>query len=188
MLVDNNRAMVGDTISVRAVLTDEQFEPLELPEVKAKLLSPNGRIVDVRLAPVQEENKPGTYGGRFIVRETGNYQLLLTLGAGRSEVVLEQNVQVGLPEMELERPKRNDGDLQTLADIGGGSYLKIDPGVDDRQVSNELTENIVPQPQLTILPGTPDPLFTERRNAVILWLIAGILTMEWVIRRLHKLA
>ncbi|QDT60362.1 hypothetical protein SV7mr_28830 [Stieleria bergensis] len=188
MLVDNNRAMVGDTISVRAVLTDEQFEPLELPEVKAKLLSPNGRIVDVRLTPVQEENKPGTYGGRFIVRETGNYQLLLTLGAGRSEVVLEQNVQVGLPEMELERPKRNDGDLQTLADIGGGSYLKIDPGVDDRQVSNELTENIVPQPQLTILPGTPDPLFTERRNAVILWLIAGILTMEWVIRRLHKLA
>ncbi len=38
LLVDSSKAMVGDTITVRAVLTDEQFEPLDVPEVPAKLL------------------------------------------------------------------------------------------------------------------------------------------------------
>ena len=31
LLLDSSRAMVGDTITIRAVLTDEQFEPLECP-------------------------------------------------------------------------------------------------------------------------------------------------------------
>ena len=50
LLVDSSKAMVGDTITVRAVLTDEQFEPLDVPEVPAKLLAPGGRIEDIRLA------------------------------------------------------------------------------------------------------------------------------------------
>ena len=188
LLVDTSRAMVGDTITVRAVLTDEQFEPLDVPEVEAKLLAPGGRIEDIRLTPLKGEPRAGTYGGRFIVREAGSYELRLTLGAALDEQVLRQNVQVRLPTIELERPKRNDESLQQVANLTGGTYLPMDPDTQPANVAGELVKLLRPQPQTTILPGTPDRDFTERRNAVLLWLIASVLTMEWVIRRLHRLA
>ncbi|MEO1617729.1 MAG: VWA domain-containing protein [Planctomycetota bacterium] len=188
LLVDNSRAMVGDTITVRAVLTDEQFEPLTVPEVKAKLLTPSGTIEDVRLTPSEGESKPGTYSGRFVVRAAGNHELRLTLGDALDEVLLRQNVQVRLPTIELERPRRNDEQLSTIASLTGGTYWPLGDDLSGESLMDQLDETVRPQPQTTILPGTPDPLFTERRNASLLWLIASVLTMEWVVRRLHRLA
>ncbi len=188
LLVDSSKAMVGDTITVRAVLTDEQFEPLDLPEVPAKLLAPGGRIEDIRLLPLQGEPRAGTYGGRFVVREAGSYEIRLTLGDALNEQVLRQNVQVRLPTIELERPKRNDEDLTQFASMTGGQYIAVDEATPDDRVKDQLIARLRPQPQTTVLPGTPDIDFGARRNAVLMWLIATMLTMEWVTRRLHRLA
>ncbi|QDT12990.1 VWA domain-containing protein [Planctomycetes bacterium K23_9] len=188
LLVDNSRAMVGDTITVRAVLTDEQFEPLDVAEVPAKLLAPSGRISEITLAPLKGEPRAGTYGGRFVVREAGSYEIRLTLGDALDEQVLRQSVQVRLPTIELERPKRNDEELAQYANVTGGKYLPIDAGTNNDSVVTSLLASLQPQPQTTVLPGTPDQLFNERRNAMLLWLIASVLTMEWVTRRLHRLA
>lgn len=188
LMVDSSRAMLGDSITVRAVLTDEQFEPLDLPEVPAKLFSPGGAIDDLRLLPLQGEPRAGTYGGRFVVREAGNYEIQLTLGDALNEQVLQQNVQARLPTIELERPRRNDAELEQVASMTGGDYLPIDDTTSDLQVKEGLVNLLRPQPQTTILPGTPDLEFSTRRNAVLMWLIATMLTMEWVTRRLHRLA
>ncbi len=188
LLVDSSRAQVGDTITIRAVLTDEQFEPLDVPEVQAKLLAPGGRIDDLRLLPQQGEPRAGTYGARFIVREAGSYEVRLTLGDALNEQVLRQTVQVRLPTVELERPQRNDVALESFATATGGKYQKIDLNTTDDSVSTNLVSWLRPQPQTSVLPGTPDVDFTSRRNGVLMWLIATMLTMEWVIRRLHRLA
>ena len=170
------------------MLTDEQFEPLDVTEVDAKLLAPGGRIEDIRLLPLKGEPRAGTYGGRFIVREAGSYELRLTLGNALDEQVLRQNVQVRLPTVELERPKRNDDALLQVATLTGGTYMAMDADTQPKGVAADLIKRLRPQPQTTILPGTPDRDFTERRNAVLMWLIASVLTMEWIIRRLHRLA
>jgi hypothetical protein len=188
LLVDSSKAMVGDTITVRAVLTDEQFEPLDVAEVPAKLLAPGGRIDDLRLLPLKGEPRAGTYGGRFVVREAGSYEIRLTLGDALNEQVLRQNVQVRLPTIELERPKRNDEDLDQFASITGGQYVAVEEETTDEQVRDKLVAALRPQPQTTVLPGTPDIEFAGRRNAALMWLIATMLTMEWVIRRLQRLA
>ncbi|TWT50595.1 hypothetical protein Pla22_33380 [Rubripirellula amarantea] len=188
LLVDSSRAMVGDTITVRAVLTDEQFEPLDVPEVQAKVLGPGGRIDDVMLTPLKGEPRAGTYGGRFLVREAGSYEIRLTLGDALDEQVLRQSVQVRLPTIELERPRRNDIELQQFANVTGGEYLPVNDDVTDESLTGQLSNWLRPQPQTTILPGTPDLDFNTRRNAALLWLIATVLTMEWVTRRLHRLA
>ncbi|TWU47405.1 hypothetical protein Poly51_52050 [Rubripirellula tenax] len=188
LMVDTSRAMVGDTITVRAVLSDEQFEPLDVPEVRAKLLAPSGRIDDLRLNPLKGEPRAGTYGGRFVVREAGSYEIRLTLGDALDEQVVRQSVQVRLPTIELERPKRNDVDLEQFASMTGGVYLPINDDVTDESIATALVSNLKPQPQTTILPGTPDIDFNRRRNAVLMWLIGTMLTMEWVTRRLHRLA
>ncbi|MFG0262098.1 MAG: VWA domain-containing protein [Novipirellula sp. JB048] len=188
LLVDSSRAMVGETITVRAILTDDQFEPLNVPQVSAKLLAPSGRIDDIELLPLQGEPRPGTYGGRFIVREAGSYELRLTLGDALQEQVLRHSVQVRLPTVELERPRRNDEALQQLADMTGGSYSPISSETSLDSLAGSLISFLKPQPQTTVLPGTPDIDFNRRRNIVLMWLIATMLTMEWVTRRLHRLA
>ncbi len=188
VLVEPSRAMVGDTITVRAVLTDEQFEPLNVPEVDAKLLAPGGKIGDLKLSPLKGEPRGGTYGGRFIVREAGSYEVRVTLGDALDEQVLRQSIQVRLPTIELERPRRNDDELQQLASLTGGTYTPVNEDVTSVQVSSSLGSLLKPQPQTTILPGTPDQIFNQRRNAILMWLIATVLTMEWVTRRLHRLA
>ncbi len=188
LLVDNPRAGVGDTITVRAILTDDQFEPLRLPKVEASLLGPGGLIQPVILTPVEGESREGTYGGRFVVRAAGSYDLRLTLGDGLNDTVLRQSVQVRLPTAELERPQRNDEDLAFVAESTGGTFFKIDDEDSAQAASSRLLELVQPQPQTTILPGTPDDKFAERRNASLLWLIATALTFEWVVRRLHRLA
>ena len=188
VLVDSRRAMVGDTITVRAVLTDEQFEPLDVPQVPAKLLAPGGRIDEIRLVPLKGEPRAGTYGGRFIVREAGSYEVRVTLGDALDEQVLRQTVQVGLPLVELERPRRNDAELEQFAAMTGGQFLPVGEDTTTASVSARLLGMLRPQPQTTVLPGTPDQVFSQRRNVILMWLIATVLTMEWVTRRLQRLA
>lgn len=188
LMVDNPRAGVGDTITVRAVLTDDQFEPLRVAQVEASLLGPGGTIVPVVLRPVEGELQGGTYGGRFIVRNAGSYELRLTLGDGLGDSVLRQSVQVRLPTAELERPQRNDEELAFVATATGGEYLPVNDDASAERTTRRLAEVLQPQPQTTILPGTPDDTFAERRNASLLWLIAAALTFEWVVRRLQRLA
>ncbi len=189
LLVDNARAGVGDTITVRAVLYDEQFEPLRVASLDANLLKPDGSIEVVKLQPVPGEALAGTYGGRFVVRSSGGYELRLTLGDALGEQVLRQSVQVRLPTIELERPKRNDEELRFIATTTGGTYLPVGNLLSsDMLEATKLAKSIQPQPQTTVLPGTPDSIFAMRRNAVLLWLIATALTFEWVLRRLQRLA
>jgi len=189
LLVDNSRAGVGDTITVRAVLSNEQFEPLKVPSVDANLLKPDGSIEVVKLTPVPGETRGGTYGGRFVVRSAGSFELRLTLGDALGEQVLRQSIQVRLPTVELERPKRNDEDLAFLASTTGGKYLPLSENMAEDSASvTDLAKTIQPQPQTTILPGTPDTDFAMRRNASLLWLIATALTFEWILRRLQRLA
>lgn len=189
LLVDNSRAGVGDTITVRAVLTDEQFEPLRVASVDANLLKPDGSIEVVKLTPIPGETREGSYGGRFVVRAAGGYELRLTLGDALGEQVLRQSIQVRLPTVELERPKRNDDDLDFLASTTGGKYLPLsDNMAEDAASILQLAQTILPQPQTSILPGTPDAEFAMRRNASLLWLIATALSFEWVLRRLQRLA
>ncbi|MEM9826876.1 MAG: vWA domain-containing protein [Planctomycetota bacterium] len=188
-LVDNARAMVGDTINLRAVLTNDQFEPLDEPEVSVRVLAPVGAPGkrELTLRPLEGEPRPGTYGGQYTVRKEGSYEFLLAIGDALNEEELRQTVQVRLPTVEQERPRRNDELLTKMAKSTGGSLFVLDRPADIAW-TKQVNDSIVPQPQTTVLPGTPDIDFSTRRNATLMCLIATMLSMEWVVRRLHKLA
>lgn len=188
LLVDASRVMVGQTVTLRAVLVDDQFQPLTDPFVVAKLLTPDGRIKDLRMTPAADSPRGGTYTGNFVATQSGNYEIQLTIGDALDEQILRQSVQVRLPTNELERPRRADEELSLLANTTRGQYWTIDDEASVTSVAQKLTEAIVPQPQITLLAGTPDRLFGERRNAILMWLIASVLTFEWITRRLHRLA
>ncbi len=192
LLVDPPRAVVGENITIRAVLLNDQFKPLEAPEVEAQIFEPGHGVKTLTLRRLEGQPRGGTYGGQFVARYGGQYEVRIELGDLNNRQVLKDSVQVRLPTLELERPRRNDAELGALATLTSGQYLPLEPVSGSERIGFKpllaMTDAMVPRPQETILPGTPDRDFQRRRNASLMWCFAGMLIFEWVIRRLNRLA
>src|SRR6056297_3379373 len=105
----------GDAIAVRANVVDEQFEPLRNPNLEADLIAPDGRSQKLSLQRVDGELE-GIFAGRFVASQEGEYRVELPLPGVGEPIVLQREVRVRLPNLEIERPQRNDAVLQNLAD------------------------------------------------------------------------
>ncbi len=192
LLVDPDKAIAGQTITVRAVLVDDQYQPLVVPDVVVTVLAPGGRVETLSLTPTAGA-PPGSYSATLIAAAAGTYDLELdpSVAGGGSTTdgrTLRKSVTVRLPTGELERPQRADESLIALARGTGGQFVPLAAGFDAAAVAAGLAREIAPRRQLAIFGSAPDAEFTRRRNATLLWLIATALTFHWVVRRLHRLA
>ncbi len=191
LLVDREQALLGDQVTVRAVLKDQRFQPLIQSEVVARLLDPQKRSTPLVLRPMSDGSQPGVYTGQFPIQFSGEYSIQLQLGGLTSEEVLTALVKAKVPAMEMQRGERFDELLSHLAVQSGGKYLlgaseAIAPAADGQR--STLVANITAQDQITFLPGAPDRNFQLRWLAWLMAWIAGSLSIEWIARRLHRLA
>jgi hypothetical protein len=185
LLVDKDRALRGDAISIRASIVDQQFQPLRDPTTKVTLTLPDDSVQQIELRRA-DGGRDGMYAGRFIASQAGDYQLELVLPGDGDPVILEREVRVKLPNLEIERPQRNDGTLRRIAGRSNGKYFIGLPAAISGDGS--LASTIVSKRRETFLPGTPDREFQRRLMSWLLTLICGTLFLEWFIRRLSKLA
>ncbi len=192
LLVDKERCLKGDTIAVRAHLTDEQFQPLTQNEVQALLIppqdfsQPNSIPTTLTLRRIEQSARPGMYAGQFTATQEGDYRVELPIAG--SDQILEAAVRSRLPDLEIERPQRNNALLSLAADQTGGYYFV---GLEDalgRTGAAPLAGRLDPPDQETYLPGTPDRNFEQLLMTWLLALIAGALCLEWLLRRTSKLA
>jgi hypothetical protein len=189
LLVDKDRATLGEAIAVRAILQDAQHQPLKLPQVQALLVQPDSTRLPLTLKPVKDEGREGIYVEQFTVLQEGDYRIELPHPTS-AETFLTREVRVKIPTRETEFPERNDALLREIADKTGADYFIGLSNYSDGNspVRTTLAGRIKPQAQVTILPGTPDRQF-ERQ--LMLWLmgwICGLLSLEWLLRRLNRLA
>ena len=194
LLLDKQQAIVGEQVMVRAVLRDAQFQPTLLPDAQAKLLEPSGRSTPLVLAPIPDPSQPGVYLGQFFTKGTGTYEVQLPVGGLADQQLLTQQVSVRVPALEIQRPQRNDPLLNELATRTGGKYWigmnsLVVPSSETSGVGlSPLVQSIEPRDQTNYLPGAPDKEFQQRLMGLLMALIVGCLSMEWLIRRLSKLA
>jgi hypothetical protein len=97
-------------------------------------------------------------------------------------VLLSQQTVVRVPALEIQRPQRNDPLLSELASKTGGKYWVGLGGLES------IASTIKPREQVNYLPNAPDSEFRQRLNALLMALIAGALCLEWLTRRLSRLA
>lgn len=191
LLVDRDQALLGDQVTVRAVLKDERFQPLLQSEVVARLLDPQKRNLPLVLRPLEGGVQPGVYTGQFPVQVAGEYTIQLQLGGLSSSEVLATSVKARVPAVEMQRAERNDDLLLPLATQSGGRYFQgAEAALASSDTSNQtaLAASIVPQDQVSFLPGVPNRRFQLRWLGWLMALIAGSLSIEWFARRLHRLA
>lgn len=190
LIVDKDRCSLGDEVTVQAILTDAQFEPLVADQVTAALIDPTGQSTPLVLRRVQDAAREGMYTGQFTTRLEGDYRIELQPPLARDDDLLVKEVRSRIPALETERPERDDGLLRMLADRTSGAYFVGFDAALNRRGSGAapLASLIEPKEQVTILAGTPDRDFDRQLMTWLLGIIAGVLCLEWTIRRLSKLA
>jgi hypothetical protein len=189
LLVDKDRAALGDQVAVRAILQDAQHQPLTMDEVQAVIVKPDTTRTPLALKKVKDEGREGIYVEQFTALQEGDYQLQLQHPAS-AEQVLTREVRVKIPAKETEFPERNDALLREIADKSGGDYfVGMAAAVGQASSSRPSIVNLMkPQDQVTPLPGTPDRSFEQQLMGWLLGVICGALCLEWLLRRLSKLA
>ncbi len=185
LLVERERYLVGNTVEVRAQLTNIRLEPLEAPDVPLRVVHPDRSMQLVRLEP--DPSRVGTYTGRFPVLEEGSYQLDLAVPESEDEH-LTRRIHVDVPDLERENPQRNDALLSRIAKGTGGKYYD--------QISKALgTTNPAPivkqlkdRTWTITFTAAPNPLWERNWLMWVMLVLCGLLCLEWLIRRLLKLA
>ena len=190
LLVDKERCLLGDHVGIQAILTDAQYQPLTDETVNAMLILPDGTRKPIELRQVKDAARDGMFAGQFTALQDGDYVVELQVPQTAEDTMLTQTVRVRIPALEIENPKRDDALLTEVAQLSQGEYYIGLNTATNANASNRvpLTSRLEPQDQQTTLPGTPDPDFEEKLMGWLIALICGALCLEWLLRRLARLA
>ena len=183
LLVGQDRYLLGNTVEVRAQLTNARLEPLAVPSVELQVFAPDGKVQTSKLRP--DPTRQGTYLGQFPVTEEGTYRLELPVPESDNERLIRR-IQVKLPDLERENPQRNDALLSQIAKADRGKILRRRGCDFPRQIAaGRTTEG----PHQHDHPNrAPDPQWEETWLRWMMIALCGLLCLEWLIRRLVKLA
>jgi hypothetical protein len=102
--------------------------------------------------------------------------------------LLSRRIQVKMPDLERENPQRNDALLSELAKLTGGQYYVGAESVLGGKGMPPLLAQLADRTEETFLPGVIDRDHQKHWMQAILALVCGALCLEWLIRRLSKLA
>jgi len=186
LLVERDRYTVGDEVVVRAQLTSASREPLQADRVTARIVSPGG---DGRnLVLLADNDRPGNFIGQFNVRQQGTFRVELAVPDAIDDQLVKR-VQVYVPDLEFEQTRRNEPLLAAIATQSGGAYYtSLKTAAEGNDALPPVAQQIESRAEEKTLRGAPDQDFAEKLNRFLLAIICGALCLEWLLRRLMKLA
>ena len=159
---------LGESFRISARLEDESYKPLEDEEHPVRIEAPDGSTTDVALR--KDPALPGWFRGAYAPRMLGPHRLRLASG-------VEKSVSVDPPALELAEPRLDEEALRELAASTGGSYSPL------HEIA-AIPERIADRRQTITATDEPIPLWD---NALALALLAGLLTVEWILRKWSRL-
>jgi len=185
LLFERDRYQVGDTMTLRAILPNAPSAAGNGPSStqQAELQPPTGQPLRVALEPSGSQRD--TWVARLPAEQEGVY--LATLLAGAAPLKARAEVQV--PAAERDQPTRDAALLARVAQAGGGWYYPTAAaalnGVD---ATPSVAAAIASREETRIAYDKPDEPFARQLSQVLLGVICGALLLEWLSRRLSRLA
>ena len=163
--------MTGDRVSIFARLYEQGFEPVSDPAVKAVygLKDGTGAKSEIMLRPIPEQ--PGLYRCEFVAGAPGAYQFFVERDL---DVPLDFNVTE--PKFEFGDTAMNEGLLKELAASTGGQFFREEDLFKLPDTISAKTERV------------RSPLEVELWASPLYFLLMlGVVTAEWVLRKLSHL-
>ncbi len=178
LLLERNQYLLGQTVRVRAHLLTPQMEPLTDEEVGFDVFDPSGRPLSSAVKMQRDKERPGQYAGDFRAGMPGTYRVVVRPDQDGKEQ-LTAKIDVVLPNLESDDPRQNVRLLTDLSRDTGGQYVTLD-------------EAVAKIPAL--LPNAGEEFLLEERLRTLwdrewlMFLLVGLLSLEWLTRKLLKLA
>jgi hypothetical protein len=178
-LLDRETYLIGESVRVRVQLNSAQGDPLVAKGVTLFVTDPTGRA----LLPAGKElgsdpAQPGHYTSNFRASLPGRYQVKVTVPG--AEQALTTTIEVTMPQLEQLNPQQNRALLARIADETGGRYFTLE-------------EAATGLPQFFSTSAAQSVPVDERLRTLwdrlwLLYLMVGLLSVEWLTRKLLKLA
>jgi hypothetical protein len=191
LMPETRRIALGQTVRVRARLLDTQFQPLSAPSIPLELLDPTGRPVIPPRVLTADPNRPGEFVGDFRASLAGVYKLAVEIP--QSSERLQEEVTVALPKLEDENIRQNVAGLKNLAEGTGGAYFNLSEmrlSANPAAAANEAG----PEKIVALFPNRAEQILIDQRLKTlwdrewVLFVLVGLVSVEWLTRKLLKLA
>lgn len=176
-LLESTVYSLGQTVGLRARVVDPQYEPLQAENVEVVVTDPDGKPIVPNPKLVPDPNRPGEFVGSFRGNLPGRYKIQLPVP--NLEETAEEAVDIILPQLEDKELRQNVKLLRDITVDTGGKYVAL----------NNAAESL---PDL--IPNRGEEfLIAERLRTLwdkqwVMFLMAGLLSAEWLTRKLLRLA
>ena len=179
LLLERDRYPVGETVVVRALPGDADRR------TDLEVIGPEGQRLRVPLKadPVRPEGRRGS----FVLSSEGSWRIMLTIAGNEADRTVRR-IQATLPDRELARPRLQRGVLEQLAVATGGSTRFLTDTAWGSDDPARLADLLPDRSRKEYERGAGDNAFKQLLNSVLLATGIGLLCLEWVLRRLAKLA
>ena len=177
LLLDRTEVSPGQTVTVRAQLYDSRMQALQRESVPVSIVDADGRPVSVPDSLRGDARRPGQFVATFRPSRQGQYRV--TVPVPESSDILQANIEVVLPNLESENPSQNVAMLTKLTADTGGVSVSLD----------ELASRL-----LELLPDRSEPVIVDEQLRTLwdrkwlMYLIVGLLALEWALRRVVRLS
>lgn len=177
LLPEVRKLTLGQTARLRARLLDAQFQPLIADSVTLDVLNPQGKPLVPSPKLRKDDTRPGEFVGDFRVSLPGVYKL--DLSVPESDDRLADVLTVSLPKLEDQDVRQNVTLLKDLVRETGGEYITL----------NEAADRLP-----GLLPNRGEPFTIDERLRTlwdrdwVMYLLVTLLGLEWLTRKLLKLA
>jgi hypothetical protein len=193
LLIDRDRYTVGSPVEVRAQLKNSRLQPLAAPSVTLKVTCDGISMPGVlMLADTSDLSRAGRYIGEVPVARPGEYSLELAVPETADER-LHQSFRGVVPKLEEENPQRNVALLREIAEKSGepqrkGEYYEDLSRALSDTASPSLVDRLKDVSRTESIPLAPKPEEDEKWLKWMLLALCCVLSLEWLVRRLAKLA
>ncbi len=178
LLLERQTYELGATVQIRANLLDQQFKELAVPTAALEVVDPRGKRLVPPLQLQADKTRAGQFQGTLTASLPGRYRLELPIPESTEQVV--QYLQVEVPNLEFVKPEQDAAQLQRLATTEfGGKYLPLE--LAEKQLPGLLPDRSTTKIQFDV----PRPLWDRQW---VLYLLIVLLSVEWLTRKLLKLA
>lgn len=177
LLIDRDNFVLGDAVVVTAQLTDNDQRPLKESQVSLDVVPGTGEPFVIPL--MANPQRPGEFRGQFLPQRDDRYRVQVRLGGEEDEGGLARTIQVEMPDREMQHVERNDAALAPLAKETGGIYLT------NLSELGKVIEALPSKARVELQIQKPIPLWDR---PWVLAVLVGVLSLEWLVRRLARLA
>jgi hypothetical protein len=176
VILEGREVELGQTVPVRVRAVNAQFQPLSSDTMRIEVIDPRGRPLVPSPVLDRDKSRATEYFGNFRVSIPGRYRIELNVPDTNDKATAEIDVLV--PQREFAALTQDVVALKTLVDGTGGGYF----------TPSEVTK--LP----ALIPSAAEEFIIDQRikelwdRPWMLWLLVGLLSLEWLLRKLLKLA